>query len=195
MSEDGKQDERITNKQAESSSPCPDDNQVSSPSLEQNAHNTQHAVDKQTQSNTVSWSPSSPYSDAQQQTAAPRPNKDDERALRSAQTKITFAYIAGPLSLFLGGMLLGCIGLICAGLAYRSLGQLERKEASIAQAAAKLKKSARTALIFCCVAFFLNAVSMYFMYPMILDMLQNGQISDVANSVSSGTASSDSAWG
>lgn len=137
----------------------------------------------------------SPYSDAQQQTPSLRPNRDDERALRSAQNKITFAYVAGPLSLFFGGMLLGCVGLICAGLAYRSVKKLEHKEASVAQTAAKLKKSARNALIICCAAFLLNAISLYFMYPIVLEMLQNGQFGDVASSASSGSASSSSTWG
>lgn len=145
---------------------------------------------KSASNSSLNKNPASSYSFAQQQAASPRPNKEDERALRSAQSKITFAYIAGPVSLFLGGMLLGCIGLICAGLAYRSIGQLEHKETSVAQAATKLKKSACTALIICCIAFVLNAISMYFMYPIILDMLQNGQFGNVAGSISS-----SSTWG
>ena len=149
MPDDGKQDEQITNKQTDVPSSCSNDNQISSSSSGQNTQDNHPTAAGQHQRDTVSWNPASPYSEAQQQTATPRPNKDDERALRSAQTKITFAYIAGPLSLFLGGMLLGCIGLVCAGLAYRSLGQLEHKETSIAQAATKLKKSAR--ILLCCV--------------------------------------------
>lgn len=137
----------------------------------------------------------SPYSTAQQQTSTPQPNREDARALRSAQSKITFAYIAGPLSLFIGGMLLGTIGLICAYLAYRKLGQLSHKEASIADAALKLKKSARTALIVCAVAFFVNGVSMIVMYPVIVDMLQNGQYGDIAGNMGAGSAASNSVWG
>ena len=36
-----------------------------------------------------------------------RPNALDEQTLRSARSQTTFAFIAGPLSLFVGGMLLG----------------------------------------------------------------------------------------
>ena len=36
-----------------------------------------------------------------------KPNALDEQTLRSARSQTMFAFIAGPLSLFLGGMLLG----------------------------------------------------------------------------------------
>lgn len=138
----------------------------------------------------------SPYSEAQQQPSqAFQPNINDARALRSAQSKITFAYIVGPLSLFIGGMLLGVIGLICAGLAYKKLGELEGKEQSIAQQARKLKKTAKTALIICVVAFVLNGISMYLMYPIIMEMLQSGQYGEIAGSLGAGTSAGTSAWG
>lgn len=124
-----------------------------------------------------------------------QPNIQDTRALRSAQSKITFAYIAGPLSLLIGGMLLGTIGLVCAGLAYRKLNELASKEPSIAQSALKLKKSAKTALIICAVAFLLNGISMYLMYPIVLDMLQSGQYGEAAGSLGAATSAGTSAWG
>ena len=124
-----------------------------------------------------------------------QPNVQDTRALRSAHSKITFAYIAGPLSLLIGGMFLGTIGLICAGLAYRKLNELANKEPSIAQAALKLKKSAKTALIICAVAFVLNGITMYLMYPIVLEMLQSGQYGEAAGSIGAATSAGTSAWG
>lgn len=124
-----------------------------------------------------------------------QPNLQDSRALRSAQSKITFAYIAGPLSLFIGGMLLGVIGLICAGLAYKKLGVLQHKEQTIAQNASELKRSAKVALIICGVAFALNAVSMYLMFPIILEMMQSGQYGAAVGSLGAGTSAGTSAWG
>ena len=56
-----------------------------------------------------------------------KPNALDEQTLRSARSQTMFAFIAGPLSLFLGGMLLGTIGAICAFLAYRKLHSLAQK--------------------------------------------------------------------
>ena len=56
-----------------------------------------------------------------------KPNALDEQTLRSARSQTIFAFIAGPLSLFLGGMLLGTIGAICAFLAYRKLHSLAQK--------------------------------------------------------------------
>lgn len=70
-----------------------------------------------------------------------RPNALDEQALKTARSQTTFAFIAGPLSLFVGGMLLGTIGAICAFLAYRKLHSLAQKSndtASIARGNAQV---------------------------------------------------------
>ena len=71
-----------------------------------------------------------------------RPNALDEHTLRSARSQTTFAFIAGPLSLFVGGMLLGTIGAICAFLAYRKLHSLAQKSNDTASMARGMLKSA-----------------------------------------------------
>lgn len=132
-----------------------------------------------------------------------KPNALDERALRSARSKTMFAYIAGPLSLFVGGMLLGTIGTICAFLAYRKLHSLAQKTNETAAVAGGMIKSARTALIICLVAVMLNAVSFAklivsvvgIMFPVIEQMLQNGDFASVAGNMSAGTAAGTSTWG
>ena len=90
-----------------------------------------------------------------------RPNTLDEQTLRSARSQTTFAFIAGPLSLFVGGMLLGTIGVICAFLANRKLHSLAQKTNETASIARGMLKSARTALVICLVAVALNAVCNY----------------------------------
>ena len=65
-----------------------------------------------------------------------KPNALDERTLRSVRSQTTFAYIAGPVSLFVGGILLGTVGTICALLAYRKLRALMQKSNETATVAA-----------------------------------------------------------
>ena len=124
-----------------------------------------------------------------------RPNALDEQTLRSARSQTTFAFIAGPLSLFVGGMLLGTIGAICAFLAYRKLHSLAQKTNETASIARGMLKSTRTALIICLVAITLNAVSFAIMFPVIEQMLQSGDFASVAGNMSAGTAAGTSTWG
>ncbi len=124
-----------------------------------------------------------------------RPNTLDEQTLRSARSQTTFAFIAGPLSLFVGGMLLGTIGVICAFLANRKLHSLAQKTNETASIARGMLKSARTALVICLVAVALNAVSFAIMFPIIEQMLQSGDFASVAGNMSAGTAAGTSTWG
>lgn len=124
-----------------------------------------------------------------------RPNTLDEQTLRSARSQTTFAFIAGPLSLFVGGMLLGTIGVICAFLANRKLHSLAQKTNETASIARGMLKSARTALVICLVAVALNAVSFAIMFPVIEQMLQSGDFASVAGNMSAGTAAGTSTWG
>lgn len=124
-----------------------------------------------------------------------RPNTLDEQTLRSARSQTTFAFIAGPLSLFVGGMLLGTIGVICAFLANRKLHSLAQKTNETASIARGMLKSARTALVICLVAVALNAVSFAIMFPVIEQMLQSGNFASVAGNMSAGTAAGTSTWG
>ena len=124
-----------------------------------------------------------------------KPNALDERTLRSARSQTTFAFIAGPVSLFVGGILLGTIGVICAILAYRKLRSLAQKTNETSSIARDMLKSARTALIICLVAVTLNAVSFAVMFPVIEQMLQHGDFASVAGNMSAGTVAGTSTWG
>lgn len=124
-----------------------------------------------------------------------RPNALDEQTLKTARSQTTFAFIAGPLSLFVGGILLGTIGAICAFLAYRKLHSLAQKSNDTASIARGMLKSTRTALIICLVAVTLNAVSFVIMFPVIEQMLQSGDFASIAGNMSAGTAAGTSTWG
>lgn len=124
-----------------------------------------------------------------------RPNALDVPTLWSARAQTAFAFIAGPLSLFVGGMLLGTIGAICAFFAFRKLHLLAQKNNETTSIARRMLKSTRTALVICLVAVTLNAVSFVIMFPVIEQMLQSGDFASIAGNMSAGTAAGTSTWG
>ncbi len=144
------------------------------------------------QSKTESKETESPYSQAHDLHSY-SPNVEDEKRLRSIRTKITIAYVAGPLSLFIGGILLGAIGLVCGIVAYRSIGSLQSKSSEVAAAAMSMRKSAITGMVICIIALVLNVVTVIALFPVVLDMVNSGEISLNASGGSGSSASS--VWG
>ncbi len=137
----------------------------------------------------------SPYSEAHDLHSY-SPNDDDERRLRSIRTKITIAYVAGPVSLLIGGLLLGTVGLICGIIAYRSIGALQSKSPEVAAAALSMRKSAITGMVISGIALALNAISLIALYPVIAEMIDSGMltVSGVGGAGSSSSGAS-SVWG
>ncbi len=132
-----------------------------------------------------------------QQPASPhdyQPNALDSRSLQTARTLTMFSSIAGPVSLFIGGVLLSGAGIVCGIIAWRKLKALGSRETEIAEAANQLKKSCVIALVFCAVAFVLNAISFAFSFSALLAMVESGELAELATEASSGAAST-STWG
>ena len=132
---------------------------------------------------------------------SPKPNMADDRVLKTAHSQINVALVFGPISLFLGGMLLGIIGIILAVLGLRKLNGLIEKNSVYSADAERLKKSARIALIVCGIAIALNFASFVIMYPTIMEMIDSGQLdallgsSGAVGSGSSAGSSATSTWG
>lgn len=126
-----------------------------------------------------------------------KPNAADEIALLSARKQINISYITGPISLILGGMLLGGIGLLLGILAWRKLNTLVQKQSLLAQDAKQLMKSAKIAIIVCAFAMVLNLISFVVVYPEIMEMIDSGQLDYLLGSstASTGTSSGVSTWG
>lgn len=126
-----------------------------------------------------------------------KPNAADEIALLSARKQINIAYITGPISLILGGMLLGGIGLLLGILAWRKLNALVQKQSVLAQDANQLMKSAKIAIIVCAFAMVLNLISFIVIYPEIMEMIDSGQLDYLLGSptATTGTSSGGSTWG
>ena len=127
-----------------------------------------------------------------------RPNALDEHTLRSARSQTTFAFIAGPLSLFVGRRIASREPSVrfARFQAYRKLHSLAQKSNDTASMArGMLQVLDGTALIICLVAVTLNAVSFVIMFPVIEQMLQSGDFASIAGNMSAGTAAGTSTWG
>ena len=123
----------------------------------------------------------------------PSSNMNDLRELKKAQTMVMVASVAGPVSLFIGGVLLSGVGLVCAIIALRKLNKLIEKRTDVSALAQRLKRSAIVGMAVCGVAFALNAISFYLMMPVVLEMMESG---DYAGAVTdAGIGAAGSTWG
>ena len=104
----------------------------------------------------------------------PSSNMNDLRELKKAQTMVMVASVAGPVSLFIGGVLLSGVGLVCAIIALRKLNKLIEKRTDVSALAQRLKRSAIVGMAVCGVAFALIAISFYLMMPVVLEMMESG---------------------
>ena len=124
----------------------------------------------------------------------PSSNMNDLRELKKSQTMVMVASIAGPVSLFIGGVLLSGVGLVCAIVAFRKLKKLIAKHTDVSVLAQRLKRSAIVGMAVCGVAFALNAISFYLMLPVVLEMMESGDYTGAMTDVGSGAAGT-STWG
>lgn len=134
------------------------------------------------------------------------PNNDSNlekmRQIKSAQTLVTVATIAAPVSLLFGGTLLSSVALICALVGRSKLNKISGGS-EIAEVLAVAAKSTRMTIIMCVIALALNIFSMVTMYPVYLEALESGDLSNLipfGSSAESGSLPSagnqpSSVWG
>ena len=130
------------------------------------------------------------YSEPPNQGPRLRPNERDVRDLKVAQNLVMVASIAGPVSLFIGGVFLATAGLVCAIIALKKLNDLSTRLTDVAAAAKRLKRSCIIGIVVC------NAVSAYLMYPAVLEALESGDYGNLAPGADLGTTpKGNSTWG
>lgn len=147
--------------------------------------------------------PEPPHRPSDQQTPQdpdgnPSPNRQEVRDLRTAQNLIMVGSVAGPVSLFFGGVLLSGAGALCAFLGLRKLNVLSKRGTDISMFALRIRRSAFIALAICGIAFILNAISFAIMYPVVLQAVETGDYGSlIPNAGNGGTGSSgtNSTWG
>lgn len=124
-----------------------------------------------------------------------QPNLLDAQQLKKAQNLVMVANIAGPVSLFIGGVLLSTVGLVCAVVAFAKLKKLETKDARIAMTAKQLKRSSIVGIVICAIALVLNAISFFILLPEVLKMVETGDYAGLAIDAGGGAAGSNATWG
>lgn len=99
--------------------------------------------------------------------------------LKSTQTLVTVATVAGPVSLFIGGVVLSTVGLVCAGLALAKVRRAVAAgvEPGLAVYASRLQRSAVLSLIVCALALVLNGIALATMMPAMMQAIQTGDLS------------------
>ncbi|MBR5259934.1 MAG: hypothetical protein IKV48_05630 [Eggerthellaceae bacterium] len=118
--------------------------------------------------------------------------KSSFEQIKSAQTMITIATIAAPVSLIFGGVLLSAIAFICGPVGRKRLLKVTPSNAAEATAMQSAAKSVKMALIMCVIALSLNLISAYMMYPAYIELLQTAGTADISTST---VTTQSSIWG
>lgn len=130
----------------------------------------------------------------QQPNLPPEPTR--EMKLKSSQSLITVALIGGPVSLLFGGVLLSGVALICALIAHSKLKSIPTSSDQTT-IEFRLKRQALFVTAICAATLVLNAVSLAASLPMLMEMIQNGQLDASLAQSGAGpqSSSSSSVWG
>lgn len=123
--------------------------------------------------------------------------------LKSAQTLVTVATIAGPVSLLIGGVVLSTVGLVCAILAVVKARRAltEGLEPGLKVYASRIQRSGILSVIICALALVLNAIALATVLPAMMQALQTGDLSSLYDAAGiqgqqpDATAPKDSIWG
>jgi hypothetical protein len=126
-------------------------------------------------------------------------SEEKERKLASTRKLITFANIAGPVSLIIGGVLLSTAGLICSLIARLRINTMLKEQPQdqvFSQKVMQTAKPGAIALIICTIALVLNVISLALVMPAVLEASQTGNLTTLFGSGAVNTAgTATSTWG
>ncbi len=117
----------------------------------------------------------------------------DESTLKRARTMIFIGNIAGPVSLFIGGVLLGTVGLACAAVARRNVASVAQREGAYQPTAQAMRRSATIAMVICLVAIIVNAVTAIMLFPQVMAAVQSGNFAGLG--LGGATSGATTTWG
>lgn len=119
--------------------------------------------------------------------------------LKSAKTLLRIANISGPVSILIGGILLGACGLTCAIVARAKLTKLHDTPEPMKSETQALLNSSKVSIVICIVAICLNAVALYFFMPQLIEMMQEFYVNGASSVTDSGATGAQSlgpsTWG
>lgn len=112
------------------------------------------------------------------------------RQLKSAQTLVTVTAVSGPVSIFIGGVLLAGIAVIAGVLAFVKIRKLSQKPSEYAELIQKVKRSALIALVISIAALALNVYALATIMPMMLEAIESGDASSLLQDLYGGSSTS-----
>ncbi len=119
--------------------------------------------------------------------------------IKSAQTMVTIATIAAPVSLIIGGVLLSTISIICAAVAYMKLKKIMPAGAPQHPLITKVIRSTVLAACFGIGALILNGLTVAMLMPTVMEYVNTGNteaLNSMFGGATGGSASSGSSvWG
>ena len=138
--------------------------------------------------------PQMPFSGGQMPSNNPQSNMDMKK-FTSARRFTMAANIMGPVSLFFGGTLLSGIGLVCAILSYRKMRDLSISSGTMASYARAAIRASKVSIGVCAVAFVLNFVTMWMIYPEMMALVESGNLDALQSGGLGVSGTSNSKWG
>ena len=121
-------------------------------------------------------------------------NQEQTAEFNSARKLTTISQIMAIVSLFIGGILLSAAAIV---VAFVARGRMQRVASQCTpEVQAAIMRSTIVPIGFCLLAFALNIASLILLYPMVMEMLQNGSFQDLFpfGGSTSGGSSAGSFW-
>ena len=112
----------------------------------------------------------------------------------SGRKFLTAAQVCAIISLFIGGMLLSAVSIVLAVVGSRKFNQISANGCS-PEFAMQLKRSGTVAIVMCVIALALNVVSFIALYPLVMEMMQSGDLAAMFGMQPHAAVSGGSTWG
>ena len=112
--------------------------------------------------------------------------------LKTSQTLLTIAVIAGPVSLILGGVLLSVIALVCAIVAYAKIKKVMEMPTSSKALSGSLRRQSLICIAACSAALVINTAFFVQMMSLYMDYVTSGDLQGLMDAIYGTDASSAS---
>ena len=119
---------------------------------------------------------------------------NDAFLFESGRKYQTAAQVCAIVSLFIGGILLSCVAVALAVIGYRKYTQVQPNGDS-QQFKMALMRSGKIAIGMCAIALVLNVISFIALYPLVMEMMETGDLSIFGIQPTAPSGSGTSTWG
>lgn len=131
---------------------------------------------------------------------SPNPNSShgDMARLKQAQSKLNLANIAAAVSFIIGGIFLSCLSMGFAIYGRKKLKECGDVLPQLKHIQEKLLSNSKITLVLCSAAIVINVVTAIYMYPIVMDAYQSGNLLSLFGGASTSLNSSSGAssvWG